>query len=155
MDNKYIIGFVIAIVVIVGLVVFFANGGSSSTGPDLTLFAQCIKNSGATFYGAFWCPHCAATKRMFGDAVKYLPYVECSTPDGQGQTQVCIDKGIKSYPTWYFADGSTESGELTLQELSAKTNCPLPQSVAGGVTTAPSASSTSPAASSSPAVSPA
>ena len=54
-------------------------------------------------------------------------YTECSTPDASGQTQVCIDKGIKSYPTWIFADGSILNGDITLQQLSDKTSCTLPQ----------------------------
>ena len=33
-------------------------------------------------------------KAMFGKSSKYLPYVECSMPDGQNQTLVCKDKGI-------------------------------------------------------------
>ncbi len=93
----------------------------------LDTFAQCVKQSGTIFYGAFWCPHCQRTKAMFGSAAKYLPYVECSTPDGQGQTQICKDKGITTYPTWVFPDGSTLTGEHTLAELSTASKCPLPQ----------------------------
>ena len=93
----------------------------------LDSFAQCLKDNGTKMYGAFWCPHCQRTKAMFGSAVKLLPYVECSTPDGQGQTQICIDKGIQGYPTWIFPDGSKLSGEHTLQEISAASKCPLPQ----------------------------
>ncbi|HEY4527232.1 MAG TPA: thioredoxin domain-containing protein [Candidatus Paceibacterota bacterium] len=92
----------------------------------LDSFAQCIKDSGAIFYGAFWCPHCQATKGMFGSAAKLLPYIECSTPDGSGQLPVCKEKGVNNYPTWVFPDGSILTGERTLQELSEKTNCPLP-----------------------------
>lgn len=90
-------------------------------------FAQCLKDQGATFYGAFWCPHCQAQKKLFGSSVKLLPYVECSTLDASGQTQICIDKGIKSYPTWEFADGSRLDGEIPLADLAAKTSCELPQ----------------------------
>lgn len=99
----------------------------SSQPGKLDTFAQCLKDKGAVFYGAFWCPHCKATKALFGSSVKYLPYVECSTPDGKGQTQVCIDKKIESYPTWVFPSGVVKSGELTLQELSELSSCPLPQ----------------------------
>ena len=94
-------------------------------------FAQCIRDSGAKFYGAFWCPHCKAQKAMFGSSVKYLPYVECSTPDGNNQTQICIDNKIESYPTWILADGTrlpVESASgVSLQTLATKTNCTLPQ----------------------------
>ena len=89
--------------------------------------ATCIKDSGAKFYGAFWCPHCQATKAMFGSSAKLLPYIECSNPDGQSQNAVCNAAGIESYPTWEFKDGSRISGEQTLQTLAEKTQCPLPQ----------------------------
>ena len=91
-------------------------------------FATCIKNSGAVFYGAFWCPHCQAEKARFGVSERLLPYVECSTPDGQGQTQICKDKGIQTYPTWQFANSTTTiTGELELTDLAQRTSCPLPQ----------------------------
>jgi hypothetical protein len=89
-------------------------------------FAKCIAQTGTKFYGAFWCPHCAAQKAMFGDAEQYLPYTECSLPDESGQTQVCIDKDIKVYPTWYFPDGSSSTGVTDLATLSTKTGCALP-----------------------------
>jgi hypothetical protein len=55
--------------------------------------------------------------------------VECSTPDGQNQTQICIDKKISNYPTWEFPDGSRITGERTLNELAQKTSCELPPGV--------------------------
>ena len=95
--------------------------------PQLDSFAQCIKDKGVIFYGAFWCPHCQKTKAMFGSSAKLLPYVECSTPDGQRQTQICIDKKIASYPTWMKPSGEIITGEHTLAELSTFSGCPLPQ----------------------------
>jgi hypothetical protein len=93
--------------------------------------AQCIKDSGATFYGAFWCPHCQAQEKDFGMTRQALAaiglYTECSTPDANGQTQICIDKGIKSYPTWIFKDGSQLTGEIPLAQLAQKTGCTVPQ----------------------------
>ena len=90
-------------------------------------FATCLKDKGAKFYGAFWCPHCQAQKAMFGKSASLLPYVECSTSDGQSQTQTCIDKKITSYPTWEFVDGSRFTGEIELSVLGEKTSCELPQ----------------------------
>ncbi|MDO8523193.1 MAG: hypothetical protein Q7S12_02830 [bacterium] len=90
-------------------------------------FTQCLKDKGTIFYGAFWCPHCQAQKKLFGSSVKLLPYVECSFPNGNGQLAICNDKNIKSYPTWDFADGSRKEGEVSLEDLSAKTGCVLPQ----------------------------
>jgi hypothetical protein len=92
-------------------------------------FAKCIAQSGAKFYGAFWCPHCAAQKQEFGSSEQYLPYVECSLPDDESaQTQICIDKNIGSYPTWVFPDGSRLTGTTPLATLAQKTGCALPDS---------------------------
>ena len=93
----------------------------------LDSFARCLKDTGTIFYGAFWCPHCQATKALFGRSAKLLPYVECSTPNGQAQLQICIDKKITGYPTWVFPDGSILTGERTLAELSTASGCPIPQ----------------------------
>lgn len=93
-------------------------------------FAKCIANTSTTFYGAFWCPHCHDQKNEFGNSAQYLPYVECSLPDGSGQTQVCIDNNIDEYPTWQFPDGSRAKGIQTLDTLSQKTGCALPTSTA-------------------------
>lgn len=95
---------------------------SSQPGPYDAL-AQCIEKNDVKFYGAFWCPHCEATKRLFGRSAKLLPYVECSTADGQGQTQICKDKDITSYPTWIRPDGARFNGEHTVEEWAAFSGC--------------------------------
>lgn len=101
----------------------------SNASPDATLasLAQCLTEKGAKFYGAFWCSHCKNQKEMFGESAALLPYVECSTPDGNGQLDICKNNQIESYPTWEFSDGSRESGEVSLEKLSEKTGCQLPQ----------------------------
>lgn len=117
---------VAALAVLVAIYILVSNIPPAAGQYDT--FASCIASSGAQFYGAYWCPHCQAQKKRFGTSERLLPYIECSLPDGSGQTQVCIDKGVHSYPTWYFADGSSSTGELELTALSQKTNCPLPTS---------------------------
>jgi thiol-disulfide isomerase/thioredoxin len=93
-------------------------------------FAQCLKDSGAIFYGAFWCPHCQDQKKEFGNSEKLLPYVECSTPDMKEQTAICKEKGVMSYPTWIFKDDSRLSGKVEWSVLAEKTSCALPPGVA-------------------------
>lgn len=112
----------------VATVIVRSNNDGAPAGPGkYDTFAQCLEDQGAIFYGAFWCPHCQAQKKLFGSSAKLLPYVECSTANGQGQTQACIDKKIASYPTWEFADGSRLTGEIPLVKLAEKTSCELPQ----------------------------
>ena len=123
MKNVYIFGgALLALIVLMGGWSYY----QSTLPGKYDTFAQCLTEKGAIFYGAFWCPHCQNQKKMFGNSMEYIRYVECSTADGQGQLPVCTEKGVKSYPTWLFADGSMEPGELTLERLSEKTGCMIP-----------------------------
>lgn len=125
MKNKKILPALIigiAAIAAVGMIVAASNKPAPLDG-----FASCLKDKGATFYGAFWCPHCQNQKKLFGKSAGKLPYVECSASNGKGQLPVCTDKKIEGYPTWEFADGSRESGELSLERLAEKTGCALPQ----------------------------
>ena len=123
--KKTWIGIIVAAVVVAGGVWLLQR---PSSGPGkYDQFATCIKESGAIFYGAFWCPHCQAQKALFGQSAQLLPYVECSTPDGKSQTQQCTDAGVTGYPTWVFKNGTKQEGSLTFDQLAQATSCPLPQ----------------------------
>ena len=124
-NGLYIIG-AIMVVAVAFLVYGQWSNRPADDGGRLIGFAQCLKESGAKFYGTFWCSHCNNQKELFGSAQAELPYVECSTADGRGQMQVCADANIKGYPTWIFADGSEQSGTMSLEALAEKTACVLP-----------------------------
>jgi thiol-disulfide isomerase/thioredoxin len=117
--------------IIIGLLVIGAGFGiwsmlrNTNSEPELKPFAQCLGESGATFYGAFWCPHCQSQKDMFKRAKRHLPYVECSTAN-RSQKQECSEIGIESYPTWIFGDETKMTGSLSLEILSEQTGCILP-----------------------------
>ena len=115
---------------ILGLVVLIGIGYGISKIPakagQYDEFATCVADSGATFWGAFWCPHCKEQKALFGSSARLLPYIECSTPDGRGQTQECKDANIEGYPTWDFVGSDRLARTLSLDELSEITGCPLP-----------------------------
>ena len=115
------------VVLIIGVVVIVISAWvyQQNQPGELDDFARCLDEKGAIFYGAFWCPHCQDQKKAFGRSERLLPYVECSLPSGQGQTAVCQQAGIEGYPTWEFADGSRESGNLSLDFLASKTGCQL------------------------------
>lgn len=124
MKNKNLIWLAVLVLVIGGLIWLIRTPGRPG---KLDSFATCLKDKGALFYGAFWCPHCQNQKSMFGASAKLLPYVECSTPDGNSQLSVCTEAGVTGYPTWKFSDGRVETGEISLDKLSEITSCPLPE----------------------------
>ena len=137
-DRNLVIG-VVGLLLVLGVVLYVTSGqGENSVTPPgttssvtassspIAAFAQCLKDQGVIFYGAFWCPHCQNEKALFGVSKRLLPYVECSTSDGRGQLPICQEKLIMNYPTWEFADKSRETGEVQLAKLSEKTGCLLP-----------------------------
>ena len=126
MEKKTAITAIVLLVLVIGGIGLLAYPSFQSGPTNLGPFATCLKDKGVVFYGAFWCPHCQNQKKMFGTAADQLPYVECSTPDGQGRTQACVEKEIKGYPTWVFPDGTRLSGEIPLQTLADKSSCSLP-----------------------------
>jgi uncharacterized membrane protein len=69
--------------------------------PRLVALATHLEESGAKFYGAFWCATCREQKSLFGGAAEQLPYVECN-PNGRngGLAFTCAAAEIRSYPTW-------------------------------------------------------
>lgn len=97
------------------------------TPSELEIFTQCIADSGATFFGASWCPHCNEQKELFGETAVLLPYQECSIENTTQQNELCTLEGITEYPTWEFADESRVSGTQTFEALSEKTGCALPE----------------------------
>lgn len=131
-DNNVKIFIAVIVLMLLGITVtVIIRSNATPAGPGkYDDFTMCLKDKGAVFYGAFWCPHCQAQKKLFGSSAKLLPYVECSTLDGQSQLPVCQAKNIEGYPTWDLADGTRLKNEndagITLETLSSKTGCVLP-----------------------------
>jgi hypothetical protein len=106
---------------LVGLVAWAYSARLSKPNPDLDKFAQCLTDRKVVMYGAYWCPHCQRQKKLFGDSLRFLKYVECTQ-----DVNACQQKNISGYPTWVFEDGSRIEGEATLKELAEKSTCQAP-----------------------------
>lgn len=120
MNKQTIISIIVVVVIVVAGLLILKNQESKPGQYDG--LAACISDSGATFFGAFWCPHCNDQKAAFGKSASLLPYTECSNPDGS-QNELCTAEGIESYPTWEFADGERLTGEQSLETLAQRTEC--------------------------------
>jgi len=115
-------------VILGGVVWLLGRSSETEQGPSINdTFAQCLTEKGVKFYGAWWCPHCQNQKKLFGSSFRLINSIECAPPGNtRDQLQVCKDAGIQGYPTWVFADGSRQSGEMTFEALAEKTSCSLP-----------------------------
>lgn len=115
-----ILGLTIVVALLIGFLVL-ASKPKEATTKNLDDFAKCLAQKGVVMYGAKWCSHCQNQKRQFGDAFRYVKYVEC--PE---QVKLCTEKGIQGFPTWEMPDSQKLIGEQELQTLSMETGCPLP-----------------------------
>lgn len=93
--------------------------------PPLEVFAECLGQKGMKFYGASWCGWCQKEKELFGEAAKYLPYIECIDASTNQLTSECQKEGISGFPTWQLPDGTKSPGFKTLEELTELSGCQL------------------------------
>ena len=93
---------------------------SESTKQSIEL-AKYLNDQGVVKYSAYWCPNCLNQSELFGkQAYRELNVVECARDGINSQTQLCIDKKIKGFPTWEI-NGKLILGVLSLKELSKLT----------------------------------
>jgi hypothetical protein len=103
------------------------GSGGQYTKESLDSFAQCLTANDVVMYGAFWCPHCANTKKKFGSSFQYVTYVECDPRGDDEQSELCLEREIENYDTWEFADGSRVVGEPKFETLSGMSGCAMPE----------------------------
>ena len=93
---------------------------SESTKESIEL-AKYLNDNGVVKYSAYWCPNCLNQSELFGkQAYGQLNVVECAIDGINSQTQLCIEKKIKGFPTWEI-NGKLILGVLSLKELSRLT----------------------------------
>ena len=123
--TKYLVGIFLIITLTISIYsivnIFFISPQPSSQYDD---FAKCLTEKGATFYGTYWCSHCANQKKLFGSSLKYINYIECDPKGENAKPEICKQNGIRGYPTWII-NGRHYEGEQSLQQLSSLTECSL------------------------------
>jgi uncharacterized membrane protein/glutaredoxin-related protein len=113
----------------------------TESGESEAALAKHLKESGATMYGAYWCPHCCEQKQLFGQtAMKDLNYVECADSGKNSNSLLCktIAPEVEAqtqenfgFPTWKIGD-RYYPGRKTLPELAKLTGYTGPQEFQNG-----------------------
>jgi hypothetical protein len=93
-----------------------AGASTNEDNEYIVKLAQYLTQQGAVLYGAYWCPHCQDQKKLFGDAVQYINYVECDPTGQDANPDECRGQNIKSYPTWVY-QGTHYTGTQSLSKL--------------------------------------
>ena len=114
-----------AVALVLGLHLHFSGIFDPAAGPEdphLEALATHLHDSGARFYGAYWCPACQEQKALFTASADRLPYVEC-TPEGRSGPRAveCLTHDIQEYPTWII-DGQRHGGVVSIERLARVSN---------------------------------
>lgn len=117
------------------LLVIALSASAENTRPNT--FAQCLADTGALMYSAWWCPSCFGQLRAMDPSLtregmkneekltREFPFVrECAEPE-TGKFAGKCPRDLVGIPTWEFADGSRLLGIQDLAALSRKTGCAL------------------------------
>lgn len=109
-----------AIVLALGLQLHFSGLFDPAAGPEdpyLKALANHLQDSGARFYGAYWCRACQDQKALFAASAKRLPYTECAPSGPNGPlTAACTVQDIRRYPTW-VVEGRRLTGVVDTERL--------------------------------------
>jgi uncharacterized membrane protein len=109
-----VLGVLVALATVGASFAAFSIGGPGT--PYQEALARHLRDTGARFYGAHWCPACREQKRLFGNAADELPYVECD-PNGPGaRPELCAQANVRSFPTWTIR-GNRREGVTSLDTL--------------------------------------
>jgi len=87
------------------------------SGIDKEALAKYLSEKGAVMFGSEYCGHCKAQKEDFGDAFKYIDYVECGEPTNPNYNRdECNANEITGVPCWIY-QGKKYPGHQSLKEL--------------------------------------
>jgi len=100
----------------IGAVAGATTDGEKYSADYITKLAKFLSEKGMVMYGAYWCSHCQAQKKLFADAFQYVDYVECDPQGPSANESECLAKDITGYPTWIY-NGTQYSGKKTLSQL--------------------------------------
>lgn len=104
--------------------IFMLSGCGEEKNYDL--FAKCLDESGLVMYGSVLCPHCMNVKEEFGNAFRYIEFIECNANMPGAQPEHCQNESVQYLPTFKFGDGTKLFGEVEFSILATKTGCVLP-----------------------------
>jgi len=99
--------------------------GEGVSSPDLVAFAKALAASGAKLYGADWNAVSTEQKKLFGEGMNYLPFIETTNPD-RTLNATGTAENITTFPTWKFANSQVATGLQTLAQISTISGVAIP-----------------------------
>ena len=100
------------------------TGNEKESEIDMDIFINCLRESGAYFYGSYNDPLTVLQKMILQIEDRSDIYVECADETSGQVSFHCQVNQIKVFPTWFFKDHKAEE-VISIEKLSEITGCPL------------------------------
>ena len=111
-----------------GNVIYVPKRVSRASSQQAIDLATYLTKQNVIFYGAYWCPHCARQKELFGREAWTIManknYVECDGRGYGGNPAICVVNKIDGFPTWKKGRKELLSGEVPLSALAVASKYP-------------------------------
>ncbi|MEK6855433.1 MAG: hypothetical protein AABX73_04385 [Nanoarchaeota archaeon] len=118
-QNRVFLTFVFIVLLVTGLYIF-TDWFSKVTGyfsgeSERGKIVLCLKEKGAELYGSEFCADCEKQRKIFGEEIKSIFYVDCGR-----NKELCPN--IREIPAWYI-DRKIYYGLKSLSELKEISEC--------------------------------
>ncbi len=89
--------------------------------------AKCLTQKGWIMYGSYTCSACLAQKKLFGEAFEHIKEIECNPHAPNTEVEQCIEKKIRTTPTWILEKEGQEIISIPeyqlLEDLAMHSDC--------------------------------
>lgn len=117
---KIVFVFCVVVLVFAFLFLIFRQNRERYSQDALEEFAKCLSGKNIVMYGNYNCPHCQSEKAAFGQAFKFIKYIECTE-----NIKLCVEAKIGVVPTWIFPDNKKLVGLQGIEKLSRESGCEI------------------------------
>ena len=80
-------------------------------------------------YGSYTCSACAATRKCFGESFEKITEIECNPHAPENEAERCLERNIKTTPTWILENDGVEGKRLDgyqlMEDLALEYDCPF------------------------------
>jgi len=91
--------------------------------------ALCLTDKGYVMYGSNTCSGCRSQQKLFGPAFAHIRKVECNPHAPNNEAERCLNRKIRTTPTWIQEQDGAEirrlEGYQLLEDLASFAECDL------------------------------
>lgn len=94
-----------------------SQAGTDIESSAVAKLAKCLSDKEVVMYGTSTCSGCRAQRKAFGTAFERIKEVECDPHAPNTKVDLCLERKIRTTPTWIMEPGGKELKRLERYQL--------------------------------------